>query len=134
MTMNETDPAADPTAIYDEAAALESAGGDPALAADLMSALIDGLPEELDALQACLAERDWPGLAEYAHQLRSATGYCGVPALDTAISALERAARIEDAQRCQDCFDEVLRAAQLLLAHEKVSTAPADRTAASPYP
>ncbi|NEV61338.1 Hpt domain-containing protein [Thiorhodococcus minor] len=132
MSTNETAPAAVPTAIYDEAAALESAGGDRALAAELMSALLDGLPEELDALKACLAEHDWPGLAEYAHQLRSATGYCGVPALDAAISALERAARIEDAQRCDDAFEEVLRKSQLLLARDKASDEAMDRAGPSP--
>ncbi|NEX22228.1 Hpt domain-containing protein [Thiorhodococcus mannitoliphagus] len=131
MSNNDRPSAADPAAIYDQALALESAGGDAALAADLMSALLDGLPEEIESLKACLTELDWPGLAEYAHQLRSATGYCGVPSLDAAISALERAARIEDAQRCQDCFDDVLHQSRDLLDQRRELTGGAE---SSPQP
>ncbi|MBK1722856.1 phosphorelay protein [Thiocystis violacea] len=95
-------------AVHDQAAALEYAGGDAELAADLMAALLDGLPDEIESLKACLAESDWPGLAEYAHQVRGATSYCGVPALDAAMSALERAARVGDPARCRTGFDAVL--------------------------
>lgn len=80
----------------DTVAALESAGGDAALAQELLAALLDGLPAEIEALRACVEESDWPGLAEHAHQVRGATRYCGVPALDDAIEALERAARLGD--------------------------------------
>jgi len=80
----------------DEVAALASAGGDAHLAAELFDALLKGLPGEIDDLRGCLEESDWPGLAEHAHQVRGATRYCGVPALDEAIEALERAARIGD--------------------------------------
>jgi two-component system sensor histidine kinase BarA len=78
----------------DAEAALATAGGDADLAAELFSALLTGLPGELDDLRGRLAESDWPGLAEHAHQLLGATRYCGVPALDEAAGALERAARI----------------------------------------
>jgi two-component system sensor histidine kinase BarA len=80
----------------DEAAALASAGGDEQLAAELFETLVEGLPGEVEDLRGCLEEADWPGLAEHAHQVRGATRYCGVPALDEAIEALERAARIGD--------------------------------------
>lgn len=88
----------------DEAAALECAGGDSDLAKELFAELLSGLPGELEDLNACLAESDWDGLAEHAHQVRGATRYCGVPALDEAIEALERAARIEDPQLIEQGF------------------------------
>ena len=100
--------------IRDPDLALELAGGDAELAADLMAALLDGLPDELEALRACLAESDWPGLAEYAHQVRGATRYCGVPALDAAIEALERAARVGDGTRCIEVFASVETQAERL--------------------
>ena len=100
-------PAKDSDLIQDPDLALELAGGDAELAADLMTALLDGLPDEIEALRACLAESDWPGLADYAHQVRGATRYCGVPALDAAIEALERAARIDDGPRCIEVFARV---------------------------
>lgn len=91
----------------DEVAALASAGGDAALAQELLETLLAGLPDEIEDLHACLAEDDWPGLAEHAHQVRGATRYCGVPALDEAIEALERAARIGDPELIQSGFDQV---------------------------
>jgi HPt (histidine-containing phosphotransfer) domain-containing protein len=93
--------------VHDANLALDLAGGDAALAADLMAALLDGLPDEMESLRARLAESDWPGLAEYAHQVRGATHYCGVPALDTAIESLERAAQISDGPRCAEVFTQI---------------------------
>jgi HPt (histidine-containing phosphotransfer) domain-containing protein len=98
----------------DEVAALDSAGGDADLAAELFEALLAGLPGEIEDLHACLAEDDWPGLAEHAHQIRGATRYCGVPALDDAIEALERAARIGDRELTQHGFDQVQAESQRL--------------------
>jgi HPt (histidine-containing phosphotransfer) domain-containing protein len=81
---------------HDAAAALERVGGDAALAHELFTALLAGLPAELEQLRACVAELDWTGLADHAHQVRGATRYCGVTALDEAIGALERTARLGD--------------------------------------
>lgn len=94
----------------DEAAALAAAGGDADLAHELLDALLAGLPGELDDLRAALAESDWPALAEHAHQVRGATRYCGVPALDAAIAALERAARLPDPDRIAETFAQVEQA------------------------
>ena len=104
-TTDATGNAALPT--RDAAAALASAGGDAALADELLETLLAGLPAELADLRACLTESDWPELAEYAHQIRGATRYCGVPALDAAIEALERAARIGDPARSAETFRDV---------------------------
>ena len=115
----------DETDIHDPAMALELAGGDAELAADLMEALLAGLPEEIESLRACLAEADWPGLADHAHQVCGATRYCAVPALDTAIAALERAARLSDADRCQDCFAMVELQSRRLLEQSRHCAEPA---------
>jgi HPt (histidine-containing phosphotransfer) domain-containing protein len=88
----------------DEPAALAAAGGDADLAQELLASLLDGLPGELEDLRAAIAESDWPGLAEHAHQVRGATRYCGVPALDEAIETLERAARLPDPERIAGAF------------------------------
>ena len=107
-------PGFDALQTRDHAAALASAGGDAMLAAELLQTLLAGLPAEIEDLRACLAESDWPGLAEYAHQIRGATRYCGVPALDAAMDALERAARLGDPLRCAAGFDDVAAQAQRL--------------------
>lgn len=102
--------------IRDECAALASTEGDSALAQELLAALLAGLPAEIEDLRACVAESDWPGLWEHAHQIRGATGYCGVPALDDAVQALERAARIGDAERVAECMIGVELQAERLIA------------------
>lgn len=94
-------------AARDEVAALARVAGDADLARELFEALVAGLPDEINDLRACLAESDWPGLAEHAHQIHGATRYCGVPALDEAIGSLERAARIGDPELIQRGFDRV---------------------------
>jgi HPt (histidine-containing phosphotransfer) domain-containing protein len=93
--------------VRNETAALTYASGDPQLAAELLDTLLAELPAELMALRVCVAELDWPGVAEHAHQIRGATGYCGLPALDTALERLERAARIGDPDRGPAAFAEV---------------------------
>jgi two-component system sensor histidine kinase BarA len=110
----QSNPGITPLPARDEVAALASAGGDADLAAELFDALLDGLPAEIEDLRGCLAESDWPGLAEHAHQVRGATRYCGVPALDEAIEALERAAKIGDPVLIQAGFTQVEAEAQRL--------------------
>jgi len=83
----------------DETAALEAAGGDVNLACELVDTLVRGLPKELADLRSCFQGDDWPALAETAHRLRGATSYCGVPALDTGLQELERAAGKGDPQQ-----------------------------------
>jgi two-component system sensor histidine kinase BarA len=99
----------------DDAAALLSAGGDADLARELLDVLLAGLPAEIQELRACIAESDWTALAEHAHQLRGATRYCGVPALDEAIEVLERAARLGDAVLISGVFAAVESQANRLL-------------------
>jgi HPt (histidine-containing phosphotransfer) domain-containing protein len=100
----------------DPVAALATVGGDADLAAELFAALLAGLPDEMDHLRGCLAESDWTGLAEYAHQVRGATRYCGVPALDEATETLERVARLQDPELVARAFAgleaEILRVQQ----------------------
>ena len=107
-----------PLPARDAVAALAAAGGDEALARELFEALKQGLPDEIEDLRACCAEQDWPALAEHAHQVRGATRYCGVPALDDAIEALERAARMGDGERAAAKLAEVEAESRRLLAGE----------------
>lgn len=100
----------------DAAAALACAGGDQALADDLLYALLDGLPAELEQLRASVAALNWATVAEQAHHIRGATRYCAVTALDQAIEALERAARLGDASSIPLALDAVETQASRLAA------------------
>ncbi|HYN78337.1 MAG TPA: Hpt domain-containing protein [Lamprocystis sp. (in: g-proteobacteria)] len=90
----------DPTAAdtqlpaWDETAALSAVAGDADLARELLTALIAGLPAEIEGLRAAaIVAGGSAALAEVAHHMRGATRYCGVLALDAALEDLERAAK-----------------------------------------
>ncbi|MEY6433144.1 Hpt domain-containing protein [Thioalkalicoccus limnaeus] len=78
--------------VRDEAAAQAAAGGDAALAADLLAALVVALPDDLARIRRAVDMGMETEVVEMAHRLRGATRYCGVPALDRALAALEQAA------------------------------------------
>jgi HPt (histidine-containing phosphotransfer) domain-containing protein len=88
------DPTATDTQLpaWDETAALAAVAGDADLARELLTALVAGLPAELEGLRAT-SRSDPTALAEVAHHMRGATRYCGVLALDAALEELERAAK-----------------------------------------
>jgi HPt (histidine-containing phosphotransfer) domain-containing protein len=96
-----TDPELRPSGLpaWDEATAAEAVDGDTRLARELVLALIAELPAQLVDLKACAARNDQGAVAEAAHHMRGATGYCGVLALDSALAGLEEAARAADAGR-----------------------------------
>ncbi|NCA69632.1 MAG: Hpt domain-containing protein [Sphingobacteriia bacterium] len=113
--MNEPISGADDLPARDLEMALANTDGDPALAAELFAMLLTGLPEDLARLRAALATADWSGLAEQAHQMRGATRYCGVPALDGALASLEQSARGLDAGASLNGVRLVEQQAQRLL-------------------
>lgn len=72
----------------DDAQALNAAGGDRAIVAALRSLFateLDALPAEIDALAA---RDDVSGLRDRLHRLDASAGFCGAPALQTAIARL----------------------------------------------
>jgi two-component system sensor histidine kinase BarA len=101
--------------VRDDQAAINAAGGDRALAAELFETLLAQLPAETDLLRSLLAESDWPGIDELAHRLRGASAYCGVPALDAALAELSMAAKTGVAARTSIAADRVLTEVQRLM-------------------
>ena len=83
-------------ATRDELDALRIAGGRRELVDELFSRFLTELPNHLQTIERHAATRDWPAVAAAAHRLHGATAICGVPALNHAVAALERAAH--DAQ------------------------------------
>lgn len=103
-------------AVHDEALALAAAGGDAALAGELLAALCAGLPSDLAELRAHWAAAAWQDLAEAAHRLRGATRYCGVSALDEDLANLERRTRAgREPAAIGEALQWVEQAAQRLL-------------------
>lgn len=93
--------------VWDEASALASVGGDPALARNLLLAITAKLPHELGLLRERLAARDLPGTADRAHHISGGAAYCGVPALCSRLKLLEERARAGDVTGTRIALDAV---------------------------
>lgn len=75
--------------VIDRELALQRAGGNAQLAAELFSMLLQELPQQGSAIQAALRAEDYPALQHLVHKLNGSATYCGVPALKAAVDALE---------------------------------------------
>lgn len=117
MTQDHQTADPNPLPARDEAAALATTGGDAVLAAELFATLRDSLPEEIARITQHGRDESWGALADAAHRCRGAAAYCGVPALDQALQALERAARNKDTEHVRPCLERVEREAARLLAY-----------------
>jgi two-component system sensor histidine kinase BarA len=73
----------------DWALAVERAGGNAALAADLMDMLRAELPQRVAAMEAAASRGDDAALEEEVHRVVGSCRYCGVPALEAAASHLD---------------------------------------------
>ena len=100
---------------FDPDLALERAGGNRDLAADLFAMLCDDLPGRRAALEAAHKAGDLEALHHHAHKLHGSTLYCGVPALQEAVvdlsMSLKRAHTTEldpQIQAVLEAIDEVL--------------------------
>ncbi|HKJ76945.1 MAG TPA: Hpt domain-containing protein [Gammaproteobacteria bacterium] len=73
---------------FDSQLALERAGGNRELAAELFTMLCQELPTRRSAISAALDSEDMETLHHHAHKLHGSTLYCGVPALQEAVTEL----------------------------------------------
>ncbi len=97
--------------VIDIQLALEQAGGNEALAKDLLTMLLKELPVLNDKLQQAIHAQDNTAMWDHAHKLYGSTAYCGVPGLKHTAKSLEDAIK----QRNQDViiaahgrvFDEI---------------------------
>ncbi|GAB4297309.1 MAG: hypothetical protein Kow0096_15260 [Thiohalomonadaceae bacterium] len=75
--------------VIDQELALQRAGGNAQLAAELFGMLLQELPQQRSAIQAALTAGDYPALQHLVHKLNGSATYCGVPALKAAADSLE---------------------------------------------
>lgn len=83
------DDAGDRQPALDWALAVERAGGNAALAADLMRMLREELPRRVAAMEAAADRGDEAALEEEVHRVVGSCRYCGVPALEVAAGHLD---------------------------------------------
>lgn len=75
--------------VIDRDLALERAGGNAQLAAELFDMLVQELPQQRTAIESALAASDYTALRHQVHKLNGSATYCGVPALKVAADSLE---------------------------------------------
>ncbi|WP_067665992.1 two-component sensor histidine kinase BarA [Ferrimonas marina] len=75
--------------VVDWALALSQAGGNANLAREMLTMLVDSIPETRDALTDAIQRRDNDALVRSVHKLHGATCYSGVPALQAICMQLE---------------------------------------------
>jgi two-component system sensor histidine kinase BarA len=81
--------AGDPNQALDWTLAVERAGGNAELAADLLAMLRQELPQRMEALRTAAARGDESVLQEEIHRVVGSCRYCGVPALERAAGHLD---------------------------------------------
>lgn len=97
----------------DWALAVERAGGNAGLAADLLEMLREELPARMNTLQTAADQGDEAALQEEVHRVVGSCRYCGVPALEQAAGHLHGLLQRDDAWERAD-LQAILRAADEL--------------------
>lgn len=82
--------------IYDEALALERAGGNQQLAEQLFAMLRRDLPQQQLDIEKAYRAGELANMQQVTHKIVGATRYCGVPGLAESAEALEHSLKAED--------------------------------------
>jgi two-component system sensor histidine kinase BarA len=101
--------------VIDQDLALERAGGNAQLAAELFSMLLQELPQQRNAIEAALAAGDFPALQHFVHKLNGSATYCGVPALKTAAATLETSLKRGDTSQAASGVATILEEIERVL-------------------
>ncbi len=86
-------PAAPVEEAADDTGALRMAGGNTALARELLTMFREDLPHMRSRIRDALEREDWTALEHETHQLHGAAACCGPPSLRAAAGRLEQALR-----------------------------------------
>ena len=101
--------------------AIEQAGGNPDLARELFSMLLQELPDLKHNLNLAFTQADNQGLWEHAHKIHGSTAYCGVPVLQQATRDLENSIKAQTndladkIQHLNQAIDELLASGPAML-------------------
>ncbi|SFD04167.1 HPt (histidine-containing phosphotransfer) domain-containing protein [Thiohalospira halophila DSM 15071] len=107
------DEAGVPDEALDWTLAVERAGGNADLAADLLEMLRQELPQRMEAVRTAAARGDESVLQEEIHRVVGSCRYCGVPALERTAGHLDQRL-IRGEPWGQEEIDAVVRAAEAL--------------------
>lgn len=109
------------TVMLDITQAIEQAGGNPDLAKELFTMLLNELPDQKEKLNQAIAKGDTQALWDHTHKLHGSTAYCGVPALREATKEMKEALKQQSSdisdmnQRLNKAIDDLLMDGQTAL-------------------
>src|SRR5690606_37870263 len=92
--------------VLDADEGLRLAAGKPALARDMLSMLLAGLPADRQAIRQAREHGEHAALLERVHRLHGATRYCGVPQLRAACQRCETLLK-QESPAAQAALDEL---------------------------
>jgi HPt (histidine-containing phosphotransfer) domain-containing protein len=76
---------------------------------DIVELYVTEMPERIETLESHFVARDWPGLANFAHQLKGSAGSHGFRQITTRAERLERAAReAHDVSRIAEAYEALV--------------------------
>ena len=104
---------------FDSQLALERAGGNRELAAELFTMLCEELPSRRSALCAAHETGDLETLHHHAHKLHGSTLYCGVPVLQEAATELSVTLKRGQTEGMNERVEAVLEAIDGVLANPR---------------
>lgn len=105
----------------DENLALQRAGGNEGLARDLYRMLQNELTDYQRRLPTLFADGDLDTLQEVVHKLNGSATYCGVPALKSAVDAMESSLKRGETECYASGLEAVMKEIQRLMQYPTLS-------------
>ena len=83
----------------------ELSANDEELAGQLLLMFVDTLPNDYAEVQSAFSDKDYAILTKSVHRIHGALCYCGIPALKVAAKSLENAAKSNNTEAVNDCYN-----------------------------
>jgi len=111
---------------FNPAIGVKQVGGDEAMFQELLADFVDELPQRINRMDKCIAERDMDGLSRGAHNLKGVSSNLGLLQLSQYAGRLENRASggytesvMHDVQALKTMIDEFIRDASDFLSGTK---------------
>ncbi len=82
--------------VFDQEGMQQRLGGNPAMISSMVKTFLQHIPDSIEALKACVASSDAPGVFLRAHSIKGASAYVGGEILHGVATAIEQAAKASD--------------------------------------
>jgi two-component system sensor histidine kinase BarA len=105
--------------VYDWNLAIGIAGGNPEIAAELLSLFLQELPSQTAAMRKAVRSGNLEKLRQLTHKLHGSASYCGTPALKEAAQNLESVLIERQTESIPTVYAQLLEEIQRLLQYHR---------------